>query len=117
MPTTITRNQFAAIVLSAMPVGWGFSSLTQHGGDFEVVLAASFAEDEDDVQLRVLWENGRLSFVEVDFGGEEIGEDLGEPVRASCDADDLASVLSTMFANYAARLADDLTLSPNFEEA
>lgn len=105
MPTTITRNQFASIVLSAMPVGWGFSSLTQHSGDFEVVLAASFAED--DVQMRVLWENGRLSLVEVDFAAEEVGEDLGEPVLASCDADDLASELSTLFAKFTARLDYD----------
>lgn len=111
-PDTDGLGAFAAIILAAMPSAWRFSSLTRQAEEYSVILAAAFDEDEDDVYLHVTWNGQRVNLVEVDVGGDMIGD----PSSLRCDAaSSLARVVTEMLASYAARLEDDLTLRPDRE--
>lgn len=106
-----SRNEFAAMVIAAMPETWHFGELTalgargpdgvQYGGEFDVVLVTAFIDGGDEARLEVTWdrETQRLCLVEVDHGGETMGETTSfAQVRAA----DLPMRLSELLAAHSA---------------
>jgi uracil-DNA glycosylase family 4 len=78
------------------------SSLTQHGGEYDVVLAAAVAKDQDDAQLSVSWDGQVLQLAPFNTRGDE----SGTPLRVVCTPDNLATMTSTLLVGYSAKLAE-----------